>query len=459
MRYCKNNRVTNLKVAYIGGGSRGWAWGLMSDLAAEPALNGTVRLYDIDRQAAKNNEIIGNSYRDVPGVKSKWKYQAVDSLKEALKGADFVVISILPATFDEMESDVHAPEKYGIYQPVGDSTGPGGQLRAYRAIPMFIEIAEAIKRYSPEAWVINYTNPMTLLVRTLYAVFPQVKAFGCCHEVFGTQALLGSAYSIVTGEDLPENRTDIRVNVQGVNHFTWINKASYKGVDLPPIYNTYIDLCREEHAQETDAEKRYEKAKHFVKFDLFKRYGVIAAAGDRHLVEFLPPWYVKTPQIAHDFGFGLTTVKSRKEGLQKRLAKSEQLLSGEQELKLSQTGEDGVRQIKALLGLADFVTNVNMPNRGQAPDLPLGAVVETNAVFSRNEVTPLLAGEMQWDVRALVQRIVYNQETILQAVFNKDKELGFQAFVNDPQMCIPLRDARMLYEEMIANTKAYLPWL
>ena len=161
----KNNKAENVKIAYIGGGSRGWAWGLMSDLAAADDISGTVYLYDIDHEAAKNNEIIGEKFKNAEGAKSVWKYKAVETIGEALTGADFVVISILPGTFDEMESDVHAPEKYGIYQSVGDSSGPGGIVRAMRTLPMFEEIALAVKEYCPDAWVINYTNPMTLCLR------------------------------------------------------------------------------------------------------------------------------------------------------------------------------------------------------------------------------------------------------------------------------------------------------
>ena len=120
----ENGKATGIKIAYVGGGSRGWAWGLMSDLAVEESMNGTVSLYDIDFQAAKDNETIGNKIKDTEGVKSVWKYEAVHTLQEALTGADFVIISILPGTFDEMQSDVHTPEKYGIYQSVGDTTGP-----------------------------------------------------------------------------------------------------------------------------------------------------------------------------------------------------------------------------------------------------------------------------------------------------------------------------------------------
>ena len=111
-----NNKYEDIKIAYIGGGSRGWAWGFMSDLAVCEDMCGTVYLYDIDLEAAKKNEKIGNGIKDIEGCKSQWKYKDVETEKEALEGADFVVISILPGTFDEMESDVHTPEKYNIYQ-------------------------------------------------------------------------------------------------------------------------------------------------------------------------------------------------------------------------------------------------------------------------------------------------------------------------------------------------------
>ena len=147
--------IKEINIAYIGGGSRGWAWTFMTDLALEKNLSGTVRLYDIDHKAAKINQKIATDLDQDPRCRSHFKYTAVSSLKEALKDADFVVISILPGTFDEMESDVHTPEKYGIYQSVGDTAGPGGYIRGLRTVPMFVEIAKAVREYAPQAWVIN----------------------------------------------------------------------------------------------------------------------------------------------------------------------------------------------------------------------------------------------------------------------------------------------------------------
>ena len=221
-----------------------------------------------------------------------------------------------------MNSDVHLPERLGIYQSVGDTAGPGGTIRALRTIPMFVTIAEAIKQYAPDAWVINYTNPMSLCVKTLYHVFPEIKAFGCCHEVFGTQKVLkGSCEESLGLENI--DRRDILVNVLGINHFTWFDQASYKGVDLFPIYKDYIDAHYEEGYNEPDknwANSTFE-CDHRVKFDLFRRYGLMAAAGDRHLVEFMPGTeYLNNPETVKSWKFCLTTVAWRKQDLKDRLA-------------------------------------------------------------------------------------------------------------------------------------------
>lgn len=455
----KNNKAVNVKIAYIGGGSRGWAWGLMSDLACCEDMSGDVYLYDIDIQAAKNNEIIGNKFNDLEESKTIWNYHATETIEDALKDSDFVVISIQPATFDEMHSDVHAPEKYGIYQSVGDTSGPGGIIRAMRTIPMYEYFAEKIKEYCPNAWVINYTNPMTLCVKTLYRVFPQIKAFGCCHEVFGTQKLLAEMMEEYYGISGVQ-REEIKVNPISVNHFTWLTSAQYKNMDLFPMYKELAVKY---------AKTGYNKGihnnwmnnvflgNHKVKFDLFNRYGYIAAAGDRHLAEFCPgKWYLESPEKVKEWGFGLTTVDFRKEQLKDRLARSERLVSGEENVKIKPTGEEGALQMRALLGLCELVTNVNIPNAGQISNLPIGAVVETNAVFASDNVTPVFAGAIPSEIYPLVSRVCGEQEEVAAAIAERDLNRIFAAFVNDPLVTCTYDEAKVLFKKMVENTKEYL---
>lgn len=462
MKY-QNGKMSDVQIAYIGGGSRGWAWTFMTDLALEPDMSGTIRLYDIDKKAAEANKIIGNQVTAREDAVGKWEYEAYDSIQTALEGADFVVLSILPGTFDEMAVDVHMPERLGIYQSVGDTAGPGGIMRALRTIPMYVEIAEAIRDHAPNAWVINYTNPMSLCVKTLYHVFPQIKAFGCCHEVFGTQKVLKEIVEQKFGvEEI--DRSEIQVNVLGINHFTWFDYASYKGIDLFPVYKEYIDAHYEEGHHERDKHwmnSSFECA-HRVKFDLFRRYGMIAAAGDRHLAEFMPGnKYLNDPETVTGWKFGLTTVDWRKEDLKNRLEKSRKLVAGEEQVELKPTGEEGIQLIKALCGLRRMVSNVNIPNTSlQIKNLPADAIVETNAVFERDAIRPVVAGEIPENVKTLIMPHVENHAYTLQAALTCDKELVVKAFLNDPivkgKNCKE-EDIRQLVDDMIASTAKYLP--
>ena len=132
----------------------------------------------------------------------------------------------------------------------------------------------------------------------MYHVFPNIKAFGCCHEVFGTQKVLKGILEKTMGLSGIDRR-DIHVNVLGINHFTWFDYASYEGIDLFPVYRKYIQEHFEEGYQEEgrDWKKNTFDCAHRVKFDLFNRYGLIAAAGDRHLAEFMPgDEYLKDPE-------------------------------------------------------------------------------------------------------------------------------------------------------------------
>ena len=232
----------NVKIAYIGGGSKAWARSFMQDLALARDMAGEVALYDIDVPAAKRNQIIGTLMQKKEEAESDFRYTVSETLEEALTGADFVIISILPGTFEHMRTDVHTPEKYGILQSVGDTVGPGGVFRALRTVPVYKEFALAIRKFCPKAWVLNLTNPMSICVKTLYRYFPQIRAFGCCHEVFHTQDFLCCVLKEMTG--IRVSREDIYTDASGINHFTWITEARYaEGQHCGDKLRIYQRIC------------------------------------------------------------------------------------------------------------------------------------------------------------------------------------------------------------------------
>ncbi|MBD3290529.1 alpha-glucosidase/alpha-galactosidase, partial [candidate division KSB1 bacterium] len=308
----EENKPIPVRIAYIGGGSRNWAHFLMNDLLLHDGFTGEIRLYDIDPSMADLNARFGNWLQSHPKAASKWHYKAVPSLKQALEDADFVFASIQPGSIELMKIDLEEPEQYGIYQAVGDTVGPGGSIRSLRAIRDYRVIAEAVAEHAADAWVLNFSNPMSVCTRTLFETFPGIKAFACCHEVFGTQKMLAKVYSKMTGEPAPP-RQDIDINVLGINHFTWIDRAAYNDTDLLKLLSEYIrqpGILRPYSRQEIEKAKNVYINHYQVTYELFRRFGVLPAAGDRHLAEFVP-WFLTSEDSCFRWGFCLTPYSFR----------------------------------------------------------------------------------------------------------------------------------------------------
>ena len=450
-----------IKIAYIGGGSKQWARVFMSDLALSEGLSGEMALYDIDIKSAERNAKISKYINQNIKTKSKFEYSVYENIDEALINADFVVISILPGTFEEMRSDVHVPEEYGIYQPVGDTVGPGGILRAMRTVPMYEFFAKKIKEICPSSWVINFTNPMSICVKTLYDVFPEIKAFGCCHEVFHAQKFLTRVLEEKTG--IKVTRKDIFTDACGINHFTWITKASYKDIDLLSLIAEFKEKHFEEGFYEYEGKQFEFLTNPFaygnnVKMDLFEKYGVLAAAGDRHLVEFMPStWYVKDKETVKKWKFNLTTVDYRKKMQQERVEETLLMSEGKKEFELVSSGEEAVELMKAILGFKEIVSNVNMPNIGQMSQMPLGSIVETNCVFKKDNVSPIKSEPLPTSVLNLVYRNSNNIDLTYEGIKERNLNKIYLAFANQP-LCntLSMEQSKELFMKMCYNTKEYL---
>jgi len=478
--------MKKITISYIGGGSKNWAQKYFADLLSQDKVCGLIKLYDIDNKASiKNVKCFNKMLKNKKAINKEWECVAEPDINKALKDSDFVLISILPYSLFNMYHDVHYAEKYGVYQPVGDTVGVGGYSRALRTLRAFEFFGQKIKENCPNAWVINYTNPMSMCTNALYTAFPGIKCFGCCHEVFSSQNLICGVMDLYNSLDEEgqkafmesdyekvleackranvkfdsykhphTDRHEISTNVQGVNHFTFIDKATYKGKDIYPIYEAFVPMFK----------KHTKRAQNIVKFDLYENFGIFGAAGDRHLSEFTPDRYLplNKKKYHNETGFTLTTVPFRIVRDYYQRFKLFLVANGLAPTKISKTGEEGVLQIIALCGLGDLISNVNVPNQGQAPDLPMGTAVETNALFKEDAIEPLNAGVIKSKfVHDREELHASNQRDYVNAFFKKDKECLRKVFKQDPQVArLDNTIQDKLFDEMINCNKDVLEdWL
>jgi len=453
----ENGRAKDVKITFIGGGSRGWAWVLMGDLAKQNLMSGEVCLYGRKLDTPQLNVQVAENLNALPECQNKdWHYYAEDNLDKALQGADFVFISILPGTFDDMDSDLHTPNKWNVWQTMGDSCGPGGVLRALRFIPIFENFADKIAENCPDAWVGNLTNPMAACTAALVNRQPKLKVFGCCHEVFATQNILAQALREKTG--IEATREEIKVEVTGLNHFTWVTKANYKNIDLYPLFYEYMEQHKAgvtlgvvEPGEEIKAYR------HLVQFDLSRAYSYIAAAGDRHLVEFCGDRYLSDVETLNSWGIHITTVDWRRETMEESVKRQHRMASGEERFDYEfDSGENTVDIMAALLGLIEYNTNLNLVNVGQIPSAPLGIAVETNATICAGKIVPNIA-HVPSSLQGLFAPHFNYQQLLLEAVNTRSVKPAFQALCSDPLVLkLSHQEIRDMFGEMIENTKGWL---
>jgi alpha-galactosidase len=254
---------------------------------------------------------------------------------------------------------------------------------------------------------------------------------------------------------------DVMVNVLGINHFTFVDRIAAGGHDLTAAYRAFAIGNLEFGWREAPLDPADEHARCFedhnrVKFDLMRRFGIAAAAGDRHLAEFMAQADYLDDAAA--WGFGLTPVEYRVRERAWKAAEAEALAAGGALPPLVRSDEALVGQILALAGGAPHVSNANLPNRGQIAGLPAGAIVETNAVFSSLGIQPVVAGRLPAVLEPIVAGHAIRQTALLDSVVAEDWAALPALFAGDP-LVAPLGAARAreLLREMIAATAHRLP--
>jgi len=446
----------NITIAYIGGGSRNWALKLMADLALEREIGGELRLYDIDGKAALHNEGLGRALFSRPESGGRFRVRAVDTAAGALGGADFVVMSIEPGPIEARKGDLVVPLEHGILQTVGDTVGPGGLLRALRALPVMADYATLVMELCPDAWVINYTNPMSLCLAAMYEAAPGLRAYGCCHEVFSIQKKLADLIARADSVPAPP-RSEIDLEFAGLNHFTLATRASWKGRDLMALVREEartMEPRRDRSARALDRRSReaWFESDGAIAYDLLSVLGVLGAAGDRHLAEFLP-FYFGSEATILSYGVPPTPFEWRlREWTRPRPAAAR--IAARPVLP---SGEEGVAQMKALAGLGSLRTNLNLPNHGQWTQVPELAIVETMALIEGEGISPIKAPNLPQAALEFERRALAVQALTLEAAKTRDPDLALQALLLDPLVRLPPARAEALLRDMLAEAAPWLP--
>ena len=438
-----------VKVAIVGGGSFNWSPTILRDIMLTEGLEGTeFRLLDINRQAAETVAALGRKLAadwDLPAI-----FVPTTKPDEALAGADFVIITISTGGLAAMKHDLEVPERYGIFQTVGDTVGPGGWSRALRNIPVFVELGRRIKARAPRAAILNYTNPLTVLTRTLTRVTDQ-PVVGLCHGLYENYAMLKAIFGLKSEEEM-------RISVGGINHFFWILDMRIRGGD------GYAMLRRKLKGRDLAALAReayfpgagFHRDK-YVSSECFDAFGCLTYA-DRHICEFFSRYVAPTAGRLKRYRLVRTTIADRRAGERARARRMRAWLSGKLPFPRHRSREAAADIIRAMTLGGQFVDVMNVPNRGQIPNLPSGAVLETLGVINTLGFTPLSVGPLPEPIADMVRRHVVNQELIVEAGMTGDREKAFAALINDP-LCshLSVPQIREMGERLLKATRDYLP--
>ena len=444
------------QVTIVGGGSYQWAPELMADLFGTPALAGLhLVLQDIDPAPLPKMEALAHKLDDALGAKAA--VATTTDLGAALDGADFVLVCISTGGFRSMAVDLDVPAAHGITQTVGDTVGPGGINRALRNIPVLVGIGRAMEEHCPDAWLLNITNPMTCLTRSVCRE-TGIKTVGLCHEVGNFCMDL----AIALGRPMDA----VSCAVTGVNHFPVLTRLEVDGADGFDVLRQLVDevgglesLAPYPGRPEPEMfSKLHFAERHLLKLTLLDRWGTFPAAGDRHIAEFVS--FALTPESdwGAAYNIALSPISRREEHQAGYVADVDAWLAGTKDLQTWQSGELPSPLIQALLSGEPFEAPVNIPNAGQAPQLPPDVVLESICVVDGDGIRGRDVSVLPAPYDEIVRRHVATQELTIEAALRGDRALAAEAFALDPLAGRgDLRVQEDMVDELLAGTAEWLP--
>ncbi len=432
------------RVCLIGAGSTVFMKNLVGDiLLNEIFADCEIALHDIDEDRLKTSAIVAAKIADALSVSPV--ITATTDRREALKGADFVIVMIQVAGYKPgTVTDFEIPKQYGLRQTIADTLGVGGIMRGLRTVPVLLEIANDMRDLCPRALMLQYVNPMAINCWALNRLAPDIRHVGLCHSVQGTAFELS--------KDLDVDYKSLRYQCAGINHMAFYTKFER---ELPD--GTREDLYpRLKEIAATNAEPAWNK----VRYEVLRRTGFFVTESSEHFAEYVP-WFIKRdrPDLIEKFNIPLDEYIRRCEEQIAAWETQERDLVSANRLEVRFSGEYGAKIMRAVVSGKPAVINGNVANAGLIDNLPAGACVEVPCLVDSNGVTPTRVGALPPHLAALMQTNINVQALTLEALATGKREHIYHAAMLDPHTAAELSLDQIwgLVDDLIEAHGEWLP--
>jgi alpha-galactosidase len=360
-----------IRIAFIGAGSVVFTRNLMTDILGFPELRGaTIALHDIDPERLETAGMMARWTSDQLGAGARVE-ERLDR-RTALDGADFVINMVQIGMHEATLTDFEIPHKYGLKQTIGDSMGVGGIFRGLRSIPFMLELARDMEELCPDALLLNYTNPMSILTWAVYRAFPDLRIVGLCHNVPYTVREIAS-YIGVPHEELAYEGA-------GINHIVWLTRLEHDGEDAYPRLFAAME-----------APEVYDRDR--VRFELMRRFGFFVTESSEHNAEYTP-YFLRDDGLIEEFDVPVDEYIRRSEENLIEYAETRRKLLAGGSFPLERSVEYGSLIIHSLVTDEPRVVYANVRNTGLVTNLPDGCCVEVPAAVDGAGLKPCFYGEL-----------------------------------------------------------------
>ena len=431
------------RIVIIGAGSSVFAQAMIRDSLSFPALEGsTLALMDIDAEVLGFMERIARRMIDQGSYSAR--VEATTDRREALKGADFVITSILVGGREPMAWEIDIPLKYGVDQCIGDTMGPGGIFRAMRTIPVMVDIALDMEELCPSAVLLNYTNPMSMLCRAVRKA-TCTEIVGLCHSVQGAHNELAGV--------LKEEPASCASWTAGINHQAWVLSYTRDGEDLYP---------RIRKAGWEDAEWWQRDT---TRVEMLRHLGYFVTESSGHNSEY-NPWFRKRPDLKEKYtpggewnggtGFIKDLYSTERAEYLVELRKAAE---SEEPCDLTRGHEYGSYIMNALVTGEAFRFNGTVANSDLITNLPEDASVEVPCYADRSGVHPCHVGDLPAQLAALNSMSIRSLEMAVDAALTGDLDLLYWSLAYDPLTAavLSLEEIRAMVDEMFEAERHTMP--